>query len=365
MMENSITKGILIENINKILVLQLAGIGDLVMATPTLKALRTRFKDAYIGLLVMSRSAQLIEGSPYIDDLFVLDIKSNNLKGLFKKGALINVHRTIKKLRKKKFDMQINLEHISSWAGALKMAFFFRLIGAEYRVGRDTDGKGFFLNFKVKENSREPKHAVEANLDVARALGANIEKITLEVPVFDKDREFVSDFLAQYDVSDNDLLIGINPGTYRPYGRWFKERWAQLANVLIEECGCKVIITGGESEREMINEIVNLMREKSIITATTLTLKQVTTLLKRLNLFITNDTGPMHIAAAMQTPLIALFGPGDIRKFSPYCSNDKCIVLRKDVDCQRPCYKFKCDNRKCMELITVDDVMKEVRGILV
>ena len=141
-----------INEVNKILILQLAGIGDLVIATPTLKALRTKFKDAYIGLLVVSRSTQLIEGGPYIDDLFILDIRDTGLRNLFKKGAFIKVFKTIKELHQKKFDMLINLEHISSWTGAFKMAFLFRLIGAEFRVGRDTDGRGFFFRLIVESS---------------------------------------------------------------------------------------------------------------------------------------------------------------------------------------------------------------------
>ncbi|MEE9118705.1 MAG: glycosyltransferase family 9 protein, partial [Calditrichia bacterium] len=186
----------------------------------------------------------------------------------------------------------------------------------------------------------------------------------LEVPVFDEDREFVSDFLAQNNISDKDLLIGLNPGAFRSSRCWFNERWAQLADWLIEEYGSKVIITGGESEREMINEIVNSMKKKSAIIATDFTLKQLAALLEKLNLFITNDTGPMHIATAMQTPLIAIFGPGDVYRVPPYCQRDRAVILRKDVDCERPCYQFKCNDRKCMELITTDDVIKAVKRTL-
>ena len=363
-MNRIIEKEIFTKEIKKILILQLAGIGDLVMATPTLKALRERFRDAHIKLLVISRSAQLIKGCPYIDDLFILDIEHTNLKTLFEKGAITKAYRAIKELHQEKFDMLINLERISSWPGAFKMGVLFSFIGAKYKVGRDTDKRGFFFNFKIKENSQERRHAVETNLDVARALGARVREVKLELPLFDKDREFISRFLSPCDILDTDLLIGLNPGSFRFYGRWFKERWVRLANKLVEEYGCKIIITGGESERELINEIAKLIDKKSIITAINLTLKQLTALIERFNLFITNDTGPMHIAAATQTPLIALFGPGDIHKFFPYGNSDKCLIVRKEVSCQRPCYKFKCKNRKCMELITVEDVMKAVRGIL-
>ncbi len=350
--------------IKKILILQLAGVGDLVMASPTLKALRTRFKDTYIGLLVISRSSQLIKGCPYIDDLFVLDIKHTNLMEFFRRRTFIKVYKTIKELHQQRFDMLINLEHISSWMGALKMAIIFWLIGAEYRIGRDTDGKGFFFNFKVKEKLQGQKHEVEANLDVARALGADVNEIKLEVPIFDEDRKFVSNFLAQYGVSDKDLLIGLNPGVFDLSRRWFEKHWIQLADRLFEQYDCKIIITGHKSEKKMINKIASLIKKKSVIVTTDLNLKQLTGLIEKLNLFITNDTGPMHIAVATETPLVSLFGPSDIHKFSPYYKSDKYLTLRKEVDCYRPCDKFKCRNRKCMKLITPDDVMRQVERIL-
>ncbi|MFH1783741.1 MAG: glycosyltransferase family 9 protein [bacterium] len=352
------------KEIKKILIVQLAGIGDLVMATPTLKALRTRFKDAFIGLFVISRSAELIRGCPDVDNLFVLDIQHTDLMELFRKGNFIKIYKTIKELHQQRFDMLINLEHISSWVGAFKMAIIFWLIGAKYKVGRDTDGKGFFFNFKVKETLHGKKHTVESNLDVARLLGADVNEVKLEVPIFEEDIKFVSNFLAQYGVSGKDLLIGLNPGTFCQSRRWFEKYWSQLADRLFEKYDCKIIITGHSSERKMINNITGSIGKKSVIVATDLNLKQITALIKRLNLFITNDTGPMHIAVATETPLIGLFGPSDIYKFSPYYKSDRYSILRKEVDCPRPCDKIECEDRKCMELITPGDVMKQAERTL-
>ena len=297
-----------VKEIKKILILQLAGVGDLVIATPTLKALRARFKAAHIGLLVISRSAELIRDCPYIDDLFILDIKDTGLKGLFKGKVFIKTYKTIKKLRRQKFDTLINLQRTGSWVGSFKMAILFWLISAKYKVGRDTDGRGFFFNFKIKESSQEHKHEVEANLDVARALGANIDEAKLEVPIFEEDRIFISNFLNQHNISDKDLLIGLNPGSFLPSRGWFIKRWVQLADRLIEKYSYKIIIIGDENRKKMISEIVELTEKKPIIMLTNLTLKQLVALIERLNLFITNDTGPMHIAVATETPLIALFG---------------------------------------------------------
>jgi len=358
------TKTIPLEEIKKILILLVAGIGDLVMATPSIKALKTRFKDAYVGLLVIPRSAQLIESCPYIDDLFILDIKDVYLKNMFTRESFIKTYKAIKKLRQKKFDMLINLQRIGSWGGSFKMAVLCWLIGAKYKVGRDTDGRGFFFNFKIKESIREHTHDVEANLNVARALGANINEVKLELPIFEEDRLFISDFLTRGGISDKDLLIGFNPGAFRSYRRWLEKRWAQLADRLIGKYSCKIIITGDETEKKMIDRIAGLTGKKSIITTTNLKLKQLAALIERFDLFITNDSGPMHIAAVTGTPLIALFGPGNIHRISPYGGSNKSVIIRKEVNCRRPCYNVKCKDNKCMELITVEDVMKAAEGIL-
>lgn len=351
--------------IEKVLVLQLGGIGDLVLSTPALNAIRQSFKASYIGLLVISRSADLIKNCPYIDDLFVFDIYYTNLISLFKSQAIIKVWKTIRQLRRLRFDMVINLENISSWAGAFKMAVLFWLIGAKYRVGRDTDGKGFFLNLKVKDSRKDSRHELDANLDVARAIGAHIQDIRPEVFISEEDKGFILDFLSQNGISDKDLLIGFNPGAFRLNRRWFEKCWAQLAERLIKEYGCKIVITGHRSEQRMIGEIVRLSGDKRLITATNLTLKQLAALIERLRLFITNDSGPMHIAAAVQAPLIAIFGAGEFHKFSPQYSQAKFKILRKDIDCRQSCNdKFNCASRRCMELITVEDVMQAVREIL-
>lgn len=362
---NPIDKAILDKEIKKILVIQLGGIGDLVLSIPALKALRNRFEGAYIALLVISRSAGLIEGCPYIDNLFIFDIYNTNLISLFKNGVFIRTWKVIKVLRRQKFDAILNLENIGSYNGAIKMAILFWLIGCKYKVGRDTDGRGFFLNVKVKDDSQDSKHEAEVHLDVARVLEAQISEIKLELPVFEEDNAFVSNFLTQQGVSSNDLLIGFNPLSFRAYQRWPKERWISLGQQMIKKYRGKIIIIGQRSGQETINEIANAIDKKRVMIAAELTLKQLAVLMKRFNLFITNDGGPMHIAAATQTPLIALFGPGDIHKFSPYCSSNKCVIVRKKVNCRRPCHKIKCNDRKCMELITVEDVIKAVEGILV
>jgi predicted lipopolysaccharide heptosyltransferase III len=346
-------KKVSLDNIKKILVIKLAGIGDLILASPALRALRKRFPKAHIALLTISRAKELAEGSPYIDELFCLNPASKNLR---------EIVRLIRSLRRKRFDMAINLYNLFTLRGALKMVLLIYSIGARYRVGRNTDNRGFFYTIKVPDERFSDRHEVEYNLDVVQALGADIKDKGLEISISDKDREFVQEFLKQNGIGENDLVVGINPGAFRPSHRWSQESFARIADRLTKKYEAKILITGGPEEIELAQKIADMMKIEPIIATGEVTIKQLVSLIERCNLFISNDTGAMHIAAAMKTPLIALLGPGPLR-YSPYGNKDRYIVIKKDVGCS-PCYKFRCKKHLCMKLITVEDVLKAAEELL-
>jgi ADP-heptose:LPS heptosyltransferase len=357
-------KAIVPEEIKNILILQLGGIGDLALSVPALKAIRQRFNKSCISLLVISRSSELIRESAYIDRLFVFDIYYTNILSLFKGKALVGVLKTIRQLRRSGFDMAVNLENIASFKGALKMALLFWLIGPKYKVGRDTDGRGFFFDLKIKENSRQARHEVEFNLDVARALGASVSQINLELPIGSEEKDSIREFLCKNNFSQDELIFGLNPYAFNPLHRWPRQRWADLADRLIEEYHCRIIFIGQDGDGENIRNITRDMKNASLA-VTQFNLRELTALIARFNLFITNETGPMHIAAAVQTPMVVLFGPTDINKFSPYCRPDKCQILRKELSCRDKCDDRHCrQNNMCLDLISVEDVLEAVRRIL-
>lgn len=347
--------------IKRILIVQVAGIGDLVIATPTLRALRNRFSKSKISLLTALRAKDIVVGSPYIDEIYTSAIHKYFQyfrPGTFlKPGTLRDTLRLIRKLRQKHFDLMINLYNLASIRGTLRMAFLFSAIGAKYRVGRDTDGKGFFYNLKVPERSPSPKHEVERMLDIAQALGAKIRNKDLEIPLFTEDRNYVTEFFSQYQIRKDNLVIGINPGVFRPSRKWDKKKFALVADELSKKRQARIIITGGKRDIKLANDISNLMITKPIIVAGKTTLKQLAVLIQKCKLFITTDSGPMHIAVAVKTPLIALFGPGSLKKHGPYGDGKRYIVIKKEVDCS-PCYKMRCRSHKCMELITAGEVLQ-------
>jgi len=343
--------------IKKILIVQVAGIGDLVLATPTLRALRDRFFQSHISLLTLPRAKELIIGSGYIDEVFTFDLKKySSFLSFLRIRRFKEVLGLVKKLRQEHFDMTINLYGLVRKRGIIRMALLLYLIGTKYRVGRNTDGRGFFYNIKVPEDSRGSKHEVERNLDVARVLGADIKDKHLEVHVSGEDDKYVSEFLRKNQALDSNLIIGFNPGAAVPSHLWGKENFARLGDKLVERYKCKIVITGGPEEIKLAYEVADLMQIKPLITTGKLIFKQSAALIKRCDLFISNETGPMHIAVAMNTPLIALLGPASIKYF-PYGDKERFIVIKKDVSCS-PCYKLRCKRHVCMELITVEEVMQ-------
>lgn len=351
------------EKIRKILIVQVAGIGDLIIATPTLRALRNRFPQSHISLLTTPRAVEVVRGSPYVDEVFALDLnKYPHFLSFLRPRNLREILKLIKTLREKHFDMAISLFSLVRKRGIIRMALLFYLIGVKYRVGRDTDGRGFFYNIKVPEKGGGPRHEVERNLDIAKALGADIKDKRLEVYVSNEDRKYASQFLSQNRVLNSNLIIGLNPGAAVPSHLWGKENFVKVGDELIKRYQAKIVITGGPDEMKLADEIASMMETRPIIAAGKTTLKQFAALMERCNLFITNSTGAMHMAVAMNTPLIALLGPDPVKYF-PYGDRNRYVVIKKDVNCS-PCYKLKCRKHLCMELITVEDVLQAAEELL-
>ena len=356
-------KEILPERIKKILIIQIAGIGDLVLATPTLRAVRERFSQSHITLLINSRAKEIIVGSAFVDEVLTLDFdKHSNFFSFLMPRNFIEILRLLKKLREKHFDMTINLFALVRIRGVIRMALLSYLIGAKYRVGRDTERRGFFLNIKVPERRKSAKHEVERNLDIARILGAEIKDKRLEIYVSEEDRRYVSDFFRQNQIADDSFVIGLNPGASIPSHLWAKEKFANLADELARRYQAKIVITGGKNEIELAGQIAGMMQVKPIIAAGRTTLKQFSVLIERCNLFIANLTGAMHMAVAVKTPLIAIVG-SYTQRYLPYGYTDRSIVIKKDVSCS-PCYKLRCKRHTCMKLITVEDVLQTAYKLL-
>lgn len=250
----------------------------------------------------------------------------------------------------------------------------------QLRCGYIRDGRGTMLNIGIKVDAQTRKLTQTQYY-------LNLVKLTVRSPVLQRKMSTVSgegvsaqmktewlclsqdelqhakETIRSYDIQDGSLIIGINPGAaYGSAKRWFPERFAGVCRALVDKYGAKVLIFGSQQEHGITAEIEGLSGVPIVNLAGKTTIRGLMALLKHCTLFITNDSGPMHIAAALGVPVVAIFGSTDPVKTGPMGDNH--IIIKKDVNCS-PCFKRTCPtDMKCMELITEEDVMAGVERIL-
>jgi len=354
-----------VNELKKILVLKFGHIGDTVLTLPVLKALKEGFPSAQIVFVIGSWAKEVILDSPFVDKVIVFDdpfdnriiLTDPNIIRKLKRINLKDVMKFINTIR------SLNCDFIIDLNGTYRSFIFTYLSGAKYKIGYDWQGVGYLLDAKVQHS--EDKQEVQRCFDVIRILGVNTDIKGPFIFPSEKDRMFVDKYLKEINIHESELLIGIHPGAPFIPRRWPKERFAKLADKLIQKYGAKVIFFGGKDEVELVNNIIQLMEKKAINLAGKSTVRQTIAMMERCDLFICNDSSLMHIAAMLNIPIIALFGPGKYPQFAPY--NEDSIVIREDVNCN-PCnegsavWRKMCKRGKayCMEAITIQRVLKIV-----
>jgi len=343
-------RGLKKEGIKKILIVRIDEIGDVILTTPLLKTLRNGFKDAEISVLIKSSTKELLENNPDINKTYVC--KYPWLKEKFRLNYFIKL---MEELKKENFDLVIELHPDPR---NILLAF---LIG-KYRIGYGFRGLGFLLDKEIKYDPN--MHIIDANLEVAKALG--IKRLYREVSMgYSKKEDRYANNLFRKNKIRNKFIC-INPGTGRISKTWIEERWAKLAEELINKYKIRVIFTGSLREETYINSILNLIKEKRIKKniinlAGRTSLRQLAAVYKKALFVIAPDSGPLHIARAVKTPLIGLYGPVD-PKIWGYCSRRyRCIY--KSRDCLLCKGKYESDVNKrceCMSRIEVSDIMHEI-----
>jgi heptosyltransferase-2 len=331
----------------KICIIMTSGIGNMVLFVPTLRLLRRNFPDAHLSLLVEPRGTkEIIEESPYVDEILVKKITNRSDR-----------ERLAKKLREQNYDIMI----VSFTSQNFDNAHLAYLSKAQARIGYDSERCGIFYTTKIK--SRENEHEVERNLDILRAIGLDVpeEDKCLELWLSEQDRKTAERFLNDHHIGPGDILVGFHPGSHQDavYRRWPAQKFAELADVLIEAYGAKIILFGGSGEAGLAGEISGKTKHVLCSAMGKMSITESAALISRCNLFVTNDSGLMHIAAAVRTPLISLWGPSNPVKSAPYGDSEKCLMVSKNLPCQ-PCYQmyqpFTCSTLDCLKLIAVEEV---------
>ncbi len=334
------TKRILIFNVN--------WLGDVLFSTAAIRNIRRNFPDSFIACIVPSRCYQILKANPYLDEIIIFDEKDRH-KGLFSKLKFITF------LKNKRFNI-VYLFHRS-----FTRALISYLAKIPERVGFYTRKRGWILTKKIPKPEKDSLHRIDYYLNLIEKAGLRVEDRFTDFFITEKDERFIENFLKEENISPQDFTVVISPAGNWPPKRWPHYYFAHLLDRLITELKAKVIITAHIKDRAIIEKILNNMKERPINACGKFNLKQLAALLKRVNLFISSDTGPLHIANSVGTKkIIALFGPTSSKITAPFPLKNV-LILQKDVGCKIPCYVVGCQDNRCMKAITPEEVFEKIK----
>ena len=333
-------------NKKRILVIKLGAFGDVILITPSLRALRSKFPNAQIEVLIKNDFKDVLQLCPYIDDMIIL-----KNKGLFE------IIKNIIVINGKGFNYSVdfqnnNLSHLIAYAAGIKQ-----------RLGFKNKKSGFLLNRGIKD-TRKNCDPVTHQFQVLKSLGleGNQDK-TLELWPSVHDQSNIREFLKHSWLSNNQMLIGINAlASPRWVSKiWNLESYAQVADRLASKFNARIVFTGTKHSKSDIDEIIKHTQCKPVNAAGITSLMGLSVLIKRCSVLITVDSAPMHIAAAQNVPFVALFGPTDPTRHLPFA--EKFALIRKELACSG-CYKPRCYRKNCMRDITVDEVYEAAVSLI-
>ena len=346
------------QKVRKILILRMDGLGDLVLSSAAIREIRRGFPNAEITLAVGSWNEEIAKCIPYHDNLITHDCFLFSFFRGKRKIRLKEELNFIKRLRRSNYDLGIDLR------GDLLSIIPLFLSGARFRFAKDTRGGGFLLTHIVRWDKREIRHEKDKALCLVEALGVAVRNRKTELDIPKKDVEYVEKYLVEKGIKHSDRLITIAPCALYYWKSWHAERFARIASLIAKKYNLTVALVGSREDRSVLETINELANSKAINSAGDLTLGQVTALIGRSDMFIGNDSGLIHIAAAMKTPMIQLFGPGEPEKFG-YVDNQSILLMNNDCP-YSPCRQNKCMNIEnwCMDKISVDEVMKAFKKLI-
>ena len=335
------------DNPERILLIKPSSLGDIVHALPTLAAIRRTFPEARISWLVKKQWAPILYRHPLLDEVIEVEFSAAGLLGL------------IGPLRARRFDVVVDLQ------GLLRTGVLSRLCGAPMRIGfaDAREGSPFFYTRRIVGPMRE-MHAVDRYLRLASAMGANERKPEFVLPDSPDEEGRRQSLFAKVGLDGASNVIGIAPSARWLTKRWAAESFAAVADQLQQEGLYKVVFIGAKQEKSEIAEVKQAMKTNAGDLTGLTTVGELPSVMRGLCLLITNDSGPMHVAAAVGTPVVAVFGPTSPACTGPY--GDGHTVLTSSVDC-RPCFRRRCDNsntNECLTSVTVDEVVHASQAIL-
>ena len=360
-----------------ILIVKLSAIGDVIHTLPSLAALRRCHPDADITWVVEEAAADLLAENPDLNRVIVSGRKRwiQELRRGKIAAPLRGMLSFFREIRRRPYDLVIDFH------GLLKSAAIVLISGGKRKLGYDSlqELSGLFYNEKIPEDLG--KHAVDRYLDFVRYLaggpnGWNAACLKgppeFTIAVGEQERRRVAALLAEHaqillpaktdrpgEAERERGFVAVNPVAFWETKLWADEKFAELGDRLREELGINIVLTGGEAGP--LERIRGQMRTKAVNLGGRTTLRELACLYRQASLLVTTDSGPMHLAAAMGTPVVALFGPTDPARTGPYGPGHR--VIRRALSCA-PCLRKRCDTPRCMTEISVEEVFEAVREVL-
>jgi heptosyltransferase-2 len=349
-------------SLNRLLAVELADIGDLILVTPALAALRETFPAAQIDVLTTAHAAPILNGTGLVDDVILFNkFAFDRPRDLLRPANLREAVRLAKRLRAGHYDAVLIFHHLTTRFGALKYAALALATGAPRRAGLD-NGKGWFLTDRVTDLGFGAKHQVEYWLEVAGLIGAVSSDRRLHVGVSEADRQW-----ARQHLPDGETFVAVHPGSggYSMARRWEPEKFAAVADALHLNYGASIVLVGGPDDGA--DEVLKHMKHTPINLVGQTTLNQLAAVLARCETYIGADSGILHLAAASspKTLTYGLYGPSNHLAWGPWWADTAADaeIIRSDVLCS-PCsyvghtvgLRNGCAARTCMKLIVPEDI---------
>ena len=322
-----------------ILAIKLRYLGDVLLATPTLHALKSAYPQARLTVLVNRGTEDILRGNPHVDEVLPLD-----------RGSIVQQSRFILDIRRRRFDTVVDL------TDGDRAAFLTRISGASVRIGFNAEQRWTGRCYTTVVIGRAGAHRIERDLAALSPLGIEAPDRVPRMWLTPDDDAGVDQLVRQLGIPTDRSWVVVQPGARYWFKAWPPERFAQLADRLNDRFGCQVLVGGSAHEVTLAQEVVDHAKSRPLNIAGRSDVRTLAALLKRSALFVGNDTGAMHIAAAVGTPVVGLFGPSNPAEWGP--RGGRAETIYKGLDC-RVCFHPTCRRGEgnCMKLITVEEVM--------
>jgi heptosyltransferase-2 len=338
-------------SMEKILIVQTAFLGDVILTTPLIKATKKIYPDSYLSFLLIPETKDVLANNPKLDEIIIYDKRD-------KEKGIADFFSLVKRIKSKSFDKAL-IPHRS-----LRSASLCFLSKIPKRIGFDTSAGSFLFTNKVKYQKNQ--HEIERNLSLLNNFKDKKEYFPELFPSPD-DFDKVETFLRDQNLDTKEKIVGIAPGSVWATKRWLPERFAQVADLLTDELHTGIVLLGSKEDEELCFQISDLMKTKPVIAAGKMSILQSAALISKCRVIISNDSAPVHMAVAMRTPVVEIYGSTVPQfGFAAYGKND--LIIEKPLYC-RPCGihgKNKCPEKhfRCMKEITTQEVFEAVKSII-